>query len=163
MATDGDGLTLVAGVLGPTQPGDRGGFTRALVAALDPGIPASHHIFRLNRRSGQLPLIARSFQIPGRDISQATSSLVLLLVVDPTTPGRVTANGIRALGVLSKAELDICDLIVRGHGTAEIASLRGTTIQTATDQVKSALSKLGCATRLDIVRLAMATRPPGPD
>jgi DNA-binding CsgD family transcriptional regulator len=52
-------------------------------------------------------------------------------------------------------------MIVDGHATTEIASLRGTAVQTATDQIKSAMAKLSCASRLDIVRLAMATRVPG--
>jgi DNA-binding CsgD family transcriptional regulator len=85
----------------------------------------------------------------------------LLLVVDPEATDRVNADGIHALGVLSQAELDVCRMVVDGHSTAEIAERRGTSAQTATDQIKSALAKLSCATRLDIVRLAMATRPPG--
>jgi DNA-binding CsgD family transcriptional regulator len=108
-----------------------------------------------------LPLIARTVPIRGSEIAGRRETLVLLLIVDPDTQARVNADGIHALGVLSKAELDVCDMIVRGHATTEIASLRGTSVQTATDQIKSALSKLSCATRLDIVRLAMATRPPG--
>ncbi|MGI1660950.1 hypothetical protein ACRDNQ_01815 [Palleronia sp. KMU-117] len=161
IASDRDGLANMAGMVWPTNLEDRRALVETLKATLDLTTSGRLHICRMSRRSGRLPLIARAIPIRGSEIAGPRETLVLLLVVDPDAPARVTADGIDALGVLSKAELDVCDMIVRGHATAQIASLRGTSVQTATDQIKSALSKLSCATRLDIVRLAMATRPPG--
>lgn len=161
MAADQDGLADQGGAIRSTHSSDRGSLISAIRAALDARTSASLHVCRLSRRSGRLPLIARAIPIRGVEIGRSASALVLLLVVDPEATDRVNADGIHALGVLSQAELDVCRMVVDGHSTAEIAERRGTSAQTATDQIKSALAKLSCATRLDIVRLAMATRPPG--
>jgi DNA-binding CsgD family transcriptional regulator len=161
IASERDGLLVLSGTAHPVEPTDRQALLDTLSASLDLKTPGSLHICRLRRRSGRLPLIARAIPIRGTEVAGSGDLLILLLVVDPLAPGRVSADGIQALGVLSQAELDVCRMIVDGHATAEIATLRDTSVQTATDQIKSALSKLSCATRLDIVRLAMATRVPG--
>lgn len=161
MAADRDGLTEVGGIAGATHSSDRKLFLDTLMASLDLRTSASLHLCRLSRRSGRLPLIARAIPIRGAEIRGPREKLVLLLVVDPEASGRVTAEGLGALGVLSQAELDVCGMLVDGLSTTEIATRRGTSAQTATDQIKSSISKLACASRLDIVRLAMATRPPG--
>jgi DNA-binding CsgD family transcriptional regulator len=161
MAAERDGLTSIGGTLQPTAIEDRGAFREALAASLELRTSGRLHICRLGRRSDRLPLIARAIPVRGTEVGGRRETLVLLLVVDPEAPARVNADGIDALGVLSQAELDVCRMIVDGHATTEIASLRGTAVQTATDQIKSAMAKLSCASRLDIVRLAMATRVPG--
>jgi DNA-binding CsgD family transcriptional regulator len=161
IAAERDGLLVLSGTAQPVDPADREGFLDTLRASPDLKTPGSLHICRLRRRSSRLPLIARAIPIRGAAVAGRDDLLSLLLVVDPLAPDRVNADGINALGVLSQAELDVCRMIVDGHTTAEIATLRDTSVQTATDQIKSALSKLACATRLDIVRIAMATRVPG--
>jgi DNA-binding CsgD family transcriptional regulator len=161
IAAERDGLLVLGGTAQPVLPADRPGFLDTLAAALDLKTRGSLHLCRLRRRSGRLPLIARAIPIRAAEVAGRDELLTLLLVVDPLASGRVSADGIDALGVLSQAELDVCRMIVDGHATAEIAALRDTSVQTATDQIKSALSKLACASRLDIVRLAMATRVPG--
>jgi DNA-binding CsgD family transcriptional regulator len=161
MAADRDGLSDFGGTVGTTQSSDRKILVETMAASLDPKASSRFHVCRLGRRSRRLPLIARAIPIRGAEIGASASTLVMLLVVDPEACDRVSAEGIDALGVLSQAELEVCDMIVRGQTTAEIATRRGTSVQTSTDQIKSALAKLACTTRLDIVRLAMATRPPG--
>jgi DNA-binding CsgD family transcriptional regulator len=161
MAADRDGLTDIGGVAGATYSRDRNALATALMTAPDPNASPDRQICRLSRKSGRLPLIARTVPIAGRNLHRNSAPLTLLLVVDPESSDRVGAEGIGALGILTTAELEVCQMIVKGHTTSEIGSVRETSVQTVTYQVKSALSKLSCATRLDIVRRAMATRPPG--
>jgi DNA-binding CsgD family transcriptional regulator len=166
MAADRDGLTDLGGVAGATLMADRARLATALAAAPDPSAPPARGLCRLSRRSGRLPLIARAVPLRRHDIGRGAESadpLTLLLVVHPEDGALVDASGIAALDCLTPAELDVCALVVAGHPTPGIAAARGTTVATATDQVKSALVKLSCATRTDILRLAMATRPPGAD
>ena len=80
--------------------------------------------------------------------------------MDPEGEGRIDASGLAAFGVLSPAELEVCDLLVRGFETPAIAERRGTGLETARLQIKAAAAKLACRSRLDLVRLAMAARPP---
>jgi DNA-binding CsgD family transcriptional regulator len=70
------------------------------------------------------------------------------------------ADGIGALGLLSPAEMEVCALALRGLTANAIADRRDTSPETARGQLKSAAAKLGCRTRLDMLRLAMETRPP---
>jgi DNA-binding CsgD family transcriptional regulator len=159
----------LGGVAGATHPADRAALAAAVAAGAGPAKAApAQMICRLSRRSRRLPLVARTVPLSraeagagGRGASGAAEALALLLVVDPEEAGRIDAEGIAALGRLSPAELEVCEMIVAGHASAVIASARGTSVATTADQVKSALGKLACATRLDILRLAMATRPPG--
>jgi DNA-binding CsgD family transcriptional regulator len=164
MAADRDGLTDLGGIAGATHPADRAALAAALAAGPDPAAPPAQGLCRLSRRSGRLPLIARAVPLGRHEIGQAASvagPVVLLLVVDPEEEGRVDATGIAALDCLTPAELDVCALVVAGHPMPGIAAARGTSVVSATEQVKSALMKLACHSRTDILRLAMATRAPG--
>lgn len=161
IAAERDGLELSGGFIRATLRDDVGPLAKAMRSVHDTQSLPNSSICRLRRRSQRLPLIARAIPIRGHEIGVQAEALSLLLVIDPEAPDRVNVDGVSALGILSQAELDICDLIVTGKATQEIADHRGTSVQTVTDQVKSALAKLACGSRIDIVRLAMATRPPG--
>lgn len=161
MAAERDGLAVVGDFVRATLPADREHLATAIRSTHSIDASARSTICRLRRHSERLPLIARAIPLRGEEIGITDEPLTLLLVIDPDASDRVNVEGVGALGILSQAELDICQLIVTGKATQEIAEHRGTSVQTVTDQVKSALAKLACASRIDIVRLAMATRPAG--
>ncbi len=68
--------------------------------------------------------------------------------------GGITANE-SAYG-LTKAELSLTDAIAEGLTNAQIAERHGRAVATINGQVKSVLSKTGCATPTQFVRLLMS-------
>ncbi len=113
----------------------------------------------LPRRSGRAPLVARVSEIRETQVDR-TRPVYLLLLADPSDDTIIDPNGLRAFDVLSDAEVDVCSNIICGLSTAEVAALRNTTLETARSQVKSALAKLGCRSRLDLARLAIMASTP---
>lgn len=113
----------------------------------------------LPRRLGRAPLLlgAAPASDPGRD---GRHSAALVLLLDPEDEDRVSSEGLAAFGVLSPAELDICCHLARGLATDEVALVRETSVETARGQVESIRGKLGVRSRLDLLRLALATTPP---
>jgi DNA-binding NarL/FixJ family response regulator len=80
--------------------------------------------------------------------------------VDPEDSDGLTAEGITAMGLLTEAENEVTQLLVRGASTKEIAERRQVAEETVRRQIKSVLSKLNCRSRSDVIRLALATRLP---
>ena len=158
IAADRDGLWEASGVVGADDPVALVALREALAAAVRPDASPGKLTLMLPRRSGRLPLVVRAAPVRERDLGPA--SAVLLVVLDPEDGERIDASGLSAFGVLSPAEVEVCDLLVRGFETPGIAERRGTGIETARDQIKSAAAKLACRSRLDLVRLAMAARVP---
>lgn len=159
LATEGEGLTAANGVVGASDPEDRAGLLRLIQAANQSVSRGSDLIMRLRRRSRGLPLIARTMAIRERDTGVA-GPLVLLLVLDPERRRVLRSDGLAAFGVLSPAELEICEMLVQGCETRDIAEHRSTTLETTRGQIKQLNSKLGCRHRLDLMRLAMMTSAP---
>lgn len=115
-------------------------------------------VWGLPRRFGRLPLVLCAS--PTRDRDLGPHPTILLLAIDPEVGARLNADGLAMLGVLTEAEIEVCDLLVRGFETAAIAEHRETRAETTRDQIKAAAAKLACRSRLDILRLAMATTAP---
>lgn len=86
--------------------------------------------------------------------------LTLLLVIDPERRRMLRSDGLAAFGLLSPAELEICEMLVQGSETRDIAEHRSTTLETTRGQIKQLNAKLGCRHRLDLMRLAMMTSAP---
>ncbi|CAM4256299.1 helix-turn-helix transcriptional regulator [Palleronia rufa] len=126
-----------------------------IAAAAHPTTPPEHLTLALSRRRRRLPLVLYAAPAQDRDLGPTTA--VLLLAVDPEDGTRLNARGLAALGVLTEAELEVCNLLVQGFETTTIAEQRGTQPDTVRDQIKAAAAKLACRSRIDILRLAMAT------
>ena len=84
----------------------------------------------------------------------------LVFIVDPNDRDRLSSSGIKALGLLTPAEMAVADLLVHGASTGEISERREVSEDTVRRQVKSILAKLNCRSRADVIRLAVATRLP---
>ncbi|MCA3486843.1 MAG: helix-turn-helix transcriptional regulator, partial [Rhodobacter sp.] len=108
----------------------------------------------------RLPYVVRGAPVRADRIDRKGGLLALLLVLDPDDEGRVTARGLGALGILTRTELEVCELLVRGFSLTEIAQIRDKSPETIKDRSKSVIAKLVCRSRLDLVRLALATNPP---
>lgn len=158
MADDNNGLWQSSGRIGATDPAASAALRRALDAAARPEATSDRLTLTVPRRSGQLPLVLRAAPVRDNDLSKTVA--VLLLVIDPEDEARLSVDGLAAFGVLSPAELDVCKYLVQGFETNGIAERRGTEIETARNQIKSATAKLACHSRLDVVRLAMSAKAP---
>lgn len=154
MMAEGTGVAEASGrIATPTAPG---ALTCQVTAAARGRLAGRASLVPLPRGMGR-PLIARVFAVSESGVPDARACILL---VDPDDPERVDSSGITALGLLTGAEAEVVALLVRGADTGEIAVRRDTTPETARGQIKSATAKLDCRTRADLVRLAMATRPP---
>ena len=152
---DRDGLNEAFGKLVADTASGTEGLQKLVTDAIRPDTPPGLLTLSLTRRSGRLPLVVHVAPIQGRNVGLGAT--VLVLVVDPEDGSRLNTKGIASFGLLTPAELEVCDLLVRGFETREIADQRGTQIQTTRDQIKLVAEKLNCHSRLEILRLAMAT------
>ena len=162
LAAERDGLTNMAGIAGATHPDDQHRFREIMETTVRPGPRPDSLIMRLQRRSQELPLIARTMAVREPQVG-LDAPLVLLLVIDPEGRHSLDSGGIAAFGMLSPAELEICDLLIKGAGTVEIAERRSTKTETTRGQIKTISAKLACRNRLDLIRLAMMTSTPVKD
>jgi len=159
LAHDADVVTEVGGALSAAVESKRTVLARLVRDAARAEVSSRDLVIALERRSGQLPVIAKGAPLRSADI-RADETLSLLLFVDPEDETRLSVEGLAAFGVLSPAEIEVCELLVRGFSTVEIANRRDTSAETTRAQIKSASAKLLCSSRLDLVRLALTTRAP---
>lgn len=158
MTADRDGLSEVSGALHGRTRDATAAIRARLAAAAQPDSPPDSLTLTLPRRSSQLPLVLRAAPIFERELSSAIA--VLLVAIDPADERRLSTRGLAAFDLLTPAELDVCDHLIRGQTTKAIAERRGTSSETTRDQIKSATAKLSCRNRLDLLRLALASNPP---
>lgn len=159
MAADRDGFRLQAGRVVPTLPEDRAALSAALSDCLTLGAAGQRQICKFSRQGGRPAYVVRS--IPLQLAERRTRRVYALLVVlDPEDSSQVSADGIAAMGRLSPAEAEICELIVRGLPLTEIAQRRDRSVETIRNQSKAVLAKMDCRSRLDLLRLAMMTKSP---
>ncbi|MHA1597557.1 MAG: helix-turn-helix transcriptional regulator, partial [Alphaproteobacteria bacterium] len=84
----------------------------------------------------------------------------LVLVVDPENRKVISTCGIDLLFGLSKAEANVCDLLVEGRSTEDMAEIRDVSIETIRSQVKSVLMKTNSSNRSDVLRKAISLNLP---
>ena len=157
-ARKGGGVRETSHGLTADDPAGTDALHRLLAAAIRPTTPPEGLTLTLRRRSSRSPLVLSAAPIRDRDLGATTA--ILLIAIDPEDGTRLNARGLARLGVLSNAEIEVCDLLVRGFETTAIAERRGTQPETTRDQIKAAAAKLACRSRLDILRLAMVTATP---
>lgn len=158
MAHDGDSFVERDGAILTRHASDQPLLDKAIASSRHQGGPPGDAYTTLRRRSGKLPLVAKA--APIRDDHLGASQLTLLLILDPEDDARMNAKGLEAFGLLSPAELAVCEMLVKGYQTSEISTVRDTSIATTRSQIKSVSAKLRCTSRLDLLRLAMATSVP---
>jgi DNA-binding CsgD family transcriptional regulator len=158
MVGERDGLVLVGGSLAAGTPEATRALRDCVASALTGAAEPSALATALPRRSGRVPLLLRAAPVndPGRDRPQGVA---LVLALDPEDDTGLSSEGFAAFGLLSPAELDVCRHLVRGLDAGGIAQARETSVETARGQVKTIRAKLGVASRLELLRLALATTP----
>lgn len=158
MARDGDAFTEAASFIQESSGGLSTRIGQLIRNAQFVQSDSNALITSLPKRSGGRPLVAKA--APLRDQEFGAQNLSLVLIVDPADDKRLSADGLASFGLLTDAEQDVCNLLVKGFDTNEIAEHRDTTITTTRGQIKSLSSKLSCNSRLELVRLAMSSHVP---
>ncbi len=72
---------------------------------------------------------------------------------DTSQPTRYNAELFGRIHALTKAEIALVDLLAEGLTNAQIADTRNRSVATVNSQIKSILSKTGCATRTQLIRM----------
>lgn len=82
--------------------------------------------------------------------SDPLAGLVLILMRDPAPMVRLDQRLIQAAFGLTAAEGAVAEGVMRRQSSADIARVRGVSIETVNSQVKAVLAKTGCASRGDL-------------
>ena len=113
------------------------------------------------RRSGATPYIVDISPLRNREIDLGTSFRgVLVIIVDPDDHPIIDVSGLDLLFSLTKAEKEVCHLLVSGHTTSEIAEIRGTNPDSARQQINTLLKKTNTRRRSELVHLALSINLP---
>lgn len=112
------------------------------------------------------PSLAHPFLLEVTPLRDANDELgdgffgALVIVVDPESPFDFNISLFGVFYQLTKSETEVCDLLVRGFQTGQIAEMRGTHYTTAKNQIASVYQKTGTRRRGELVRLVVKTLPP---
>lgn len=78
----------------------------------------------------------------------------LVIVMDPDKHELVDISGLQKVFNLSTAESEVIRYLIQGDSNHVIAERRNVSIETVKSQIKSIMLKIGCGSRLDLVRKA---------
>ncbi len=85
---------------------------------------------------------------------------LMLIVIDPDYRKIVSTKGMKQIFGLSKAEDSVCQLLVEGYTTEQIAETRNVSPITVKNQVKAVLSKTNNRSRSALIRQALSINLP---
>ena len=118
--------------------------------------------FALDRRSRATPYLLEITPLNEPTVVGPLTGL-MVLVIDPDDRKIVRTEGMQQLFGLSKAETNVCQLLVEGYSTEEIAQTRNVSPLTIKNQVKSLLAKTDSRNRSELIRKALSINLPVDD
>lgn len=80
----------------------------------------------------------------------------LISLLDTQRAHNVNAETVRRYFPMTESEMAVLDLLVKGHTNAEIADLRGRSLETVNSQMKALIRKSGTRNRTELVRVAVS-------
>lgn len=118
-------------------------------------------VISIPKRNGELPWVLEIFPLGNLDgeIDQQFKGAAVF-ITDPEKQEIVSTKGMEELFNLTRAELDVCELITRGFRAEDIAEERNTTLHTIRSQIKSLFMKTATSNQVDLVRLALKVNLP---
>ena len=125
--------------------------------------PLGGHAEQVNvpRSTGATPYIVDISPLRNHEIDLGTSFRgVLVIIVDPDDHPIIDISGLELLFSLTKAEKEVCHLLVSGHTTSEIAEIRGTKPDSTRQQINTILKKTNTRRRSELVHLALSINLP---
>jgi len=84
----------------------------------------------------------------------------IITIVDPENTNHIDIEKVAQAYHLTQTEAVVCEYLVRGWSTRQIADERSVSPETVKTQVKSIMAKTDCAHRSAIIRLALKASPP---
>ena len=85
---------------------------------------------------------------------------LMVIMIDPDYRKIISTRGMKEMFGLTKAEDNVCQLLVDGYSTSEIAEARNVSPITVKNQIKTILDKTGKRTRSDLIRQALTINLP---
>lgn len=138
------------------------GTTRSLDLELSKALGASqgqtsalNGVVSLPRR-GRMPLVLMLAPMRLKDAARLRGA-ALLFVFDPEATPSITADMVRQLFGLSRREAELAAALCSGRTLDELATERGTSINTVRSQLKSVFNKTGTSRQADLVSLLLAS------
>jgi len=107
-------------------------------------------------RRGRTPLVLMLAPLRLKDEARKQGA-ALLFVFDPEATPSITADTVRQLFGLSKREAELAAALCSGQTLDELATARGTSINTVRSQLKSVFNKTGTSRQADLVSLLLAS------
>jgi len=160
-----DGLTLTSGNQLLLRDSDQSAQLKSQISEIAQTAKGeadtAQHVLQLQR-----PSLAHPFLVEVAPVRDSNNELdtgisgALVIVVDPENSDELNATVFGSLYGLTKAETEVCDLLIRGFQTGEISDIRGTVFSTAKNQIAAIYLKTGNRRRGDLIRLVIKTLPP---
>lgn len=113
----------------------------------------------LDRRSSRSPYLVEITPLFEPTVIGPVTGL-MVIVIDPDNRKIVSTKGMRTIYGLSKAEDNVCQLLVEGHTAAEIAEVRNVSPVTVKNQINAVLSKTDSRNRSELIRQALSINLP---
>lgn len=121
----------------------------------------SGRLLKVERKSGADPLLVDIAPLYGSELTLDPNLRgALVMVSDPLNRTHLSIKGIKVLYGLTKAEEAVCELLVNGMRTDDIADSRNVSPETVRSQIKSIFSKTSSNHRVDLIRIALSVNIP---
>ena len=115
--------------------------------------------FVLQRRSKLTPYLGEITPLTEPSVIGPLSGLMIILI-DPDHRKTVSSAGMARIFEMTGAESEICQLLIDGRSTDEIAEMRNVLPGTVKNQIKSVLGKTGNRSRAELIRQALSINLP---
>ena len=125
--------------------------------------PKDHAAKRLliKRNSNATPYIVEVSPLTNSNLDpDSRLRAILITIIDPDHHAIVDTTGLTQLFGLTLAEQQVCNLLVEGYSTNNMAESRNTSPETIRTQIKSLLHKTSSSHRAELVRLALSINIP---
>jgi len=113
----------------------------------------------LQRQSGLPSYLGELTPLTEPSVIGPVSGLMLILI-DPNNRKIVSSAGMMKIFGMTEAEGQICQLLIEGFSTVEIAEMRNVYPATVRNQIKSVLAKTENRSRTDLIRQALSINLP---
>jgi DNA-binding CsgD family transcriptional regulator len=148
----GEGLRIAEGGRMVCEQAEDTAVLRKLLAGRLAAVGRSVGAMKVQRRGGD-GVALNVTAMPVRGVGEAS---MLLFLGDPKRVPRSRADVMRSLYGLTPTEGRVCDGLLEGLETREVAERMRTTLETARFHMKQILRKTGAARQQELVRLMMA-------
>ena len=113
----------------------------------------------LQRRSASTPYLIEISPLYEETVIGRIVGL-MVVIIDPDHKKIINTSGLKEMFGLTKAESHVCQLLVDGYSTSEIAETRNVSPITVKNQIKAILSKTGQRNRSHLIRQALTINLP---